>query len=74
MFKWPHCCGDILNIKWGGGCFLRGTAVDLWCVRKAIAGMWWGLLAGGMAAAKNTNLAFTPESLVFYPGFTAGCR
>lgn len=63
------------SYRWLGGMFvLRGTAGDLWSVRKAIAGTWWASLAGGLAAAKPTSLAFTPASAMFYPGSTAGCR
>lgn len=54
--------------------FLRGTAVDRWCVRMETVGSWWASPAGVRAAVKETSLVFTPKSGVSCPGSTATCR
>lgn len=53
---------------------LRAIAVALWCARARTAGTWRASPVGVQAAPWQTSLEFTPEWLVFYPGYTAICR
>lgn len=53
---------------------LRAIAVALWCARARTGGTWRASPVGVQAAPWPTSLEFTPEWLVFYPGYTAICR